>query len=400
MGLGAFILTFVGAPLIGATIMAGVYQAFLRETTGIFERWGSDQTIEQQEALIAAAAAIDIDPNLSGREDASLTGADNHDQDCLTNEEELNLGLDPRNPDTDGDGVDDCIEISSETDPNDPNDGGIGPVSDPTIVDGPGQLYLDNIIKTVNGKHQVTVEMGATVSFHIHVDAFVDGSGDFNIIVKDPLPAGLRFIEGRLGESGQTFTTYPGEWTFNLGSGSNQIDIFFTAEVMTSGTITNTATAQDQNNSLNQTHDTAYINVAGPNAPPPPVITYLQKQGRLAGTDRWFHYVFAKDSSEIEFRIATQVNTENAKLIDQLPAGLGYQSQSISLYHNGEAVEATETELATVFAGGLTLGQGPGEYELRFRVKVGGPTPFAYTNSATLTAGNAKLSSTSIVTSR
>lgn len=56
---------------------------------------------------------------------------DDADGDGLSNEEErLELGTDPRNPDTDGDGVDDGDEIANNTDPLNPDTDGDG------IIDG------------------------------------------------------------------------------------------------------------------------------------------------------------------------------------------------------------------------------------------------------------------------
>lgn len=400
MGLGAFLLALVGIPIIASTLMAGIYQSYVRETTGIFERWGLESSLDQRQALVDAAANIEIDPNDSGRDDSDLQPNDNHDGDCMTNGEEVALGLDPRNPDTDGDGVDDCIEIDNKTDANDPTDGGIGPVDTTAAPEGTGQLYLDQLTKTVNGQHSVTVAPGDIVSFHIHVDAYVDG-GSHSILIEDTLASDLLFIEGRLGE-GDTFTSYPTRWEFALHQGSNQIDIYFTAKVLGGDSITNTARAIDQGNSLRQVSDINYLDVIQPgekNSDQPPIV-YFRKEGRLHDTQSWFHYVFANIGDTVDFRLSAQINGTEAKLLDDLPDGIGYLPNSLRLTYNGQPVDLPQSTLQSIFSSGLTLSQGTGQYELTFEVTVAGTAPFAYTNSASLSVGSTKARATSTITTR
>ncbi|MFM9004065.1 MAG: FG-GAP-like repeat-containing protein, partial [Flavobacteriales bacterium] len=78
------------------------------------------------------------DPNSGG------VGANDCDVDGLTNDEEIALGPDPNNPDTDGDGVNDGDEVtggSSPFDPCEPNFGGLGTADcDGDNLDNDGEL--------------------------------------------------------------------------------------------------------------------------------------------------------------------------------------------------------------------------------------------------------------------
>jgi hypothetical protein len=393
--------TAILGPILAGIVIAGIFQSFLRETTGIFERW-NNQTIEQQQNLIAAASNIDLPVNDSGRVDGVLIGADNHDGDCLTNAEETDINTDPRNPDTDGDGQDDCSEIAGGTDPTDPTDGGIGPVP-PVVVNPPTdatRVYIGKVVKTVNGVHLLETISGATVGFHIHIEATLSGPDQRALIVKDVLPGSLRFIQGRIGDGpdAQTFTTWESERRFNLNNpGKHIIDIYFTTEILAAGLISNTATVYELNNSLNVLEDTAFINASAEGQPNQelPVVIEFTKEGRSSGTTDWSHYVVAKENDVVEFHIIAQVSQSGLSLADSLPASLQYVPNTLRLLYNNQVLTIPEFSLRSVFGAGYSLDRNAGTYELRFSAKVDSGIPFALTNTAAIKQGSTELSTSS-----
>ena len=407
MGWAAVFITLVGGPIIAGTLIASIFQSYTRETTGIFERW-DNKTIEQRQALKDAAANIDIDPNDSNRADSPLLGDGNHDGDCLTDAEENNLGLDPRNPDTDGDGVDDCIEIANNTDPLDPLVGGLGAAVPPRQSKPPlAQLYIDNVVKTVNNQHLVEVSVGSILNFHLHVDAYMTGTGTKTVVIEDTLSSRLRFIEGTVGDSSTNkFTAWPGNWEFEVGPGSHKFDIYFTAQVTgnTSDTIFNKVTAHDKTNPLINGFDLVSIGIqdnAGNPPPPPPAVIDLFKTGRVEGTTSWYRYVFAENGDEVEFRILAETSQDNLTLRDLLPTELEYKPQTLRLLFNNFQLGLSESQLLPVFDQGILLNRGAGIYELRFSVTVNSDSPFALTNRTSITRDQTELeSSESIVTTK
>jgi thiol-disulfide isomerase/thioredoxin len=82
---------------------------------------------------------------------AGCFGAKDSDEDGLTDNEEIELGLDPESADTDGDGLNDGDEITNGADPLKPdtdgdglNDGDeVANGADPTVVDTDGDGYTD-----------------------------------------------------------------------------------------------------------------------------------------------------------------------------------------------------------------------------------------------------------------
>ena len=84
--------------------------------------------------------------------------------------------LDPTNPDTDGDGTADGIELTLGTNPLDPASGGLGPVAGIVPILPSGQLILDNITKTVGGDHMASIPVGSEVTFTITAEAYLRGN--------------------------------------------------------------------------------------------------------------------------------------------------------------------------------------------------------------------------------
>jgi len=81
-----------------------------RESANKNLRWGS-RTMEEREALVAGLDDLPDDPSLIGNgTPPPLDPLLDHDGDGLTNGQELALGTDPRNPDTDGDSTSDGVE--------------------------------------------------------------------------------------------------------------------------------------------------------------------------------------------------------------------------------------------------------------------------------------------------
>lgn len=69
-----------------------------------------------------------LDPNNPDTDgDGILDGDEDYDGDGLSNHDEWVYGTDPMNPDTDGDGVSDGDEVAQGSNPNDPADGGQAP---------------------------------------------------------------------------------------------------------------------------------------------------------------------------------------------------------------------------------------------------------------------------------
>lgn len=398
--------TLVAGPLVAGSFIIAIFQSYTRETTGIFERWGTQATVER-EALTDAAAAIDVNPNSSGRADGLLVGDDNHDGDCLTNAEETALGLDPRNPDTDGDGSDDCTEIDAGTDPLDFRSGGIGTVTPTPPLAERSQLYIDRVIKTVNGQHLIYTSPGSTLDFHIRVNAYMTGAGTKTIVVEDTLNARLQFTGGYIGENDgeNNLDTWPGKLEFPVTAGSHQIDIYFSAEVTgnTSQLIGNEAIAYDKDNRLVSARDYVFINieVAGSDTPPPPIVIDLYKSGRAAETIPWYRYVFSEPNGIVEFRISAEISQNDLTLHDLLPEELDYIPNTLRLLHNNTQLGIPESALLRVFENGLDLNRGAGIYELYFSATVNTDEPFALTNRASILQNNLELESAeSIVTNR
>lgn len=78
-------------------------------------------------------------PAALSSDDLPLQGDGDHDADDLSFDQERDLGTDPANPDTDGDGDDDGYEVNNGTDPLVRNDG----QPDPSTVDSDGDGFSD-----------------------------------------------------------------------------------------------------------------------------------------------------------------------------------------------------------------------------------------------------------------
>jgi len=165
-----------------------------------------------------------LDPNDDGLGDGDPNNGEegDPDDDLLLNFEEFDLGTDPQNPDTDGDGVRDGDEISDSTDPLDPdedNDGlqdGEETNSDPTLKDSDFDGFSDftevNLFMTdpdnEESKPDVTV----------HMD-FMTNNGSFENIEGATNPSGSVGAGCRYAASADgTSATLPG-WTAEWQAG-------------------------------------------------------------------------------------------------------------------------------------------------------------------------------------
>ena len=237
IGAGTGLAITVGAAAVGILIIASAGATFIRETSGIEERWGTRTLAERDAELNNPAHDIpDIPGETTDFISPKVTGPGDHDNDGLPNSTETGTGVfdptnpedtgtDPTNPDTDGDGVADGIEVILGTDPTDPNSGGILTPAIPTEEKPEGLKYVYGPTKQVrlapDGSYVHSVE--AYADHQTQVDFKVDVSvgvilppgADFGslpaklatFIVDDLFPNGLKPVQGSYyiiyGQSGQ-----------------------------------------------------------------------------------------------------------------------------------------------------------------------------------------------------
>ena len=130
IGAGTGFAIITGATIVSVLLIASLVATFIRETSGIEERWGSRTMIERDADITNPAGDIaDIPAETTDFTGPKLTGSGDHDNDGIPNGTETDTGVfdpanpndtgtDPANPDTDGDGLSDWEEaIIYETDP-------------------------------------------------------------------------------------------------------------------------------------------------------------------------------------------------------------------------------------------------------------------------------------------
>ncbi|RLC37285.1 hypothetical protein DRH29_02595, partial [candidate division Kazan bacterium] len=102
----------VGGIVTTAIVSVTIIAYFLRETSGLNERWATRNAAERQTYTDLIASKVEND-NIIGSGYYVIGGPDaDPDGDGLTNTEEEALGTDPNNPDTDGDGTGDGTDTA------------------------------------------------------------------------------------------------------------------------------------------------------------------------------------------------------------------------------------------------------------------------------------------------
>lgn len=114
IGPGALLAIGVGGVVITSAFFAFTVGNFARETSGIQERWNGRTMAERDRDFMKPMEQV---AGLS--EGSSLDGVteEDSDGDSIPNSEESEFGTDPNNPDTDGDGYWDGIELIGGSNP-------------------------------------------------------------------------------------------------------------------------------------------------------------------------------------------------------------------------------------------------------------------------------------------
>ena len=270
IGAGTGFAIITGATIVSVLLIASLVATFIRETSGIEERWGSRTMIERDADITNPAGDIaDIPAETTDFTGPKLTGSGDHDNDGIPNGTETDTGVfdpanpndtgtDPANPDTDGDGVADGIEIILGTDPTDPDSGGLPTV----IIPEPGQPTAGvrltfsvskqaRLLPSGGFSHyiQAPADGQSAVEFRIELAVTATGApqnytgGDLaTVAVQDVLPRGLQRIAGsayiirgngqREPLPGQLFSGYLIHIT---GNGTYQFTFGFSATVEEAG---------------------------------------------------------------------------------------------------------------------------------------------------------------------
>lgn len=203
-------ITFLG----GMILLASVMSHYQRETTSIEEKYQYrsadeiDATYNDPLAKISNSAFYNdnVTPHSTGT--IGLFLKDDQDHDGLSNDDEKTIhGTNPQNPDTDGDGTSDGIEILLGTDPLDKDSGGVDlppvPVLPPPPIIQYDQLFINSLQKKVKNLGNPTedwslvtnAEFGENVSFKIDAELTNPSSTEtFPATFSDQLGKNLQYI--------------------------------------------------------------------------------------------------------------------------------------------------------------------------------------------------------------
>ncbi|MFA5010123.1 MAG: hypothetical protein WC553_02770 [Patescibacteria group bacterium] len=407
------IIGFVGVVGVAAVI-AVLTATFLRETSGIDERWGDKTMVERQQTLLdpiaQLASSASYQDNVTTGTNPRPHGGD-HDGDGIPDDDEsgdgspTGPGTDPTNPDTDGDGILDGIEKQRGTNPTDPTDGGLGPV--PPTEPNPTTpiLIVDNLYKVVRTNsgaysHFVETTVNNSVEFKINLEV-VNQGGSHTLIIRDQLPAALSFKTGSMviNEAQPSSLTYDQLVNQELTItkiGRTTVTLFFSTQATSAGGFSNYVTAYEAG-APGGLSDRAYVKVVTPDNPNSDggdedlcTICNFYKQGRTSVDAPWSTHLTANTGQTIEFIIVAETSnrtdsTQNIFLRDDLPKGLTYISGSSLIFRDG-STRSDQLDDSWI-TNGLTLqaNQPVNKFEIHFSAKVEATAPFTLTNTATAT---------------
>ncbi len=316
IGPGFIVIIAIASVILMLAFFASLVGSFMRETTGIDERWGGSVAARQglADSIIRAGEGQDDNVPTNRPVAPALPGDGDYDGDGLLNWEETGTGsiyglqtngtdsdkdgfpddiertlgtdpnnpadfpgvgrTDPDNPDTDGDGMGDRTEISRGTNPNDPNDGGTAPPAKPEepVVER-GKLVLEKVVKAVKEPgstawaHFVEVPVGTSVDMWIHIEVQNKDTLMRTIIIEDHLSNGLAYSSGGTykGIDGESTRPLPDNWLdipheINLVAGSTRvIDITFPVTAAVAGLEYNSVIVYDKNNISNSLGDKVFV---------------------------------------------------------------------------------------------------------------------------------------------
>jgi len=240
-GLAFAIVT--GGIIVTAIVSVVIMASFLRETSGITERWETRNSAERLAYTELIAAQVASDNVIGGGYDTIGDPDADPDDDGLSNAEEEVLGTDPNNPDTDGDGTGD------KTDPE-PTDGTKGrpprppkprrpappesepPKPEPPFPPSPLPVVSIEVDKTV--KHQydsfyqdaIVAEFNEVLNFNIKVDILNPYAT--SIVIADELPTELEITDyGNTPSAIFEGTSY----IIDVEPGTHTFEYYFSAKV-------------------------------------------------------------------------------------------------------------------------------------------------------------------------
>lgn len=340
MNLAAFFVTLVIGPIVAGGIIAGLLQSSIRETTGIYERW-LYQPKAQQESLLEDIQTIPLDPNESNRDDDSLAPDGDHDGDTITNGDEIAIDYDPRNPDTNGDGTDDRVEVSRG-------------------------MSLD---KTVNGSERIRAKTGEEVEYKMQARWLVTENQPRTLTFLDPKPDGIGMLEGyyEFNSSRVTLQDWPVRLDFPVSArGNYELNIYIKAVVgICKGGVANIATITDSTKPGKNVTDSADILVI-----PDPTRVLIDK---LTKTVNGKHWVEARPGDVLNFEITAVIEFETCDeertviIRDIDSGGLDFVAGSARINSDFQSLNRFPSELSFVLRT-----EGTYTINIRFTAEVSG----------------------------
>lgn len=399
----------IGATSLVAIVIVALVATFIRETSGIEERW-QGKTQAEREAFMAPILALAASPNYQSNvapgTNSRPHGGD-HDGDGIPDDEEtgngnpLGPGTDPTNPDTDGDGISDRLERQRGTNPNDPADGGITPAP-PETTPAPvsNDLIVDNLYKVLspnddNYDHFAEINLNETVHFRIHVEVINEG-GSHQLLIEDQLPASFTYLSGAIATSRTSSRPLTVEQLRHqvltiTEVGRTVIDINFVIQATGVGAFENTASAVADGD-IGGLTDTAYVKVnaplgGSPNDLIPCTLCNFFVLGRNGSQSPWGTNVTTSTGDTLDFYLSAETanqtgRAQTIKILDSLPLGLTYVSGSGKLITNRLGLTTKLSDEWILHGLSLTTLPPGTRFEIYFSAKVEAAGSFTLTDTA------------------
>lgn len=329
--------------ILGMVISATFVSTFLRETSGIEERW-ANKTLADRGILVNQIESLPISSNIATSGGyGPPSGSGDFDNDGLIDSEDP----DSTNPDTDGDGTVDG-EDPDPTDPNNPENGGSkrrppspGQPTPPSVF---GDLQLKSLNKQVRDADEdwgssIKTAPGETADFKVHLEIDNQDNTVHTVTVEDKLSSELTFQGGSIeipeADISQTFTTWNGSYTFSVGPGEYNFYFNFSVTVEVVGLLENTVEAYDIDSPLIRLIDKVFLVSlwVHPDGTPQPggaiVIRNLDKQVKHDFESLYQDSIITQTGRTLDFRITIDIEnsystTKTVVLTDRLPDILSY----------------------------------------------------------------------------